>query len=152
VLSRDNEIKLRRTPADPNITIQMMFENRTLYTPPAIGNCIEDGYFVIHLSSFFPFYIFYHHEILTFVLVVRDYPLTAVTSFNGNLAKIHKCISRRVYGPFSGDRHAPNLAAEIDTSCDETERDSQAEDSDEDILSASLTDMVNVSVLSPIVI
>ena len=43
VLRSDNEVKLRRTPTDPNITIQMMFENRTLYTPPAIGNCIEDG-------------------------------------------------------------------------------------------------------------
>jgi hypothetical protein len=59
VLQSDNEIKLRRTPADPNVTIQMMFENRTLYTPPAIGNCVEDGHFVIHLSAFFS-YIFYH--------------------------------------------------------------------------------------------
>ena len=77
---------------------------------------------------------------------MRDHPLTAVTSFNGNsnLPSIHKCISRRVYGPFSGDRHAPNLAAEIDTSCDETERGSDS-DHDEDILSASLTNIVNVS-------
>jgi hypothetical protein len=50
-----------------------------------------------------------------------------------------------VYGPFSGDRHAPNLAAEIDTSCDETERGSEDSDNDEDILSASLTNIVNVS-------
>ena len=58
VLRSDNEIKLRRTPADPGITIQMMFENRTLYTPSAIGNCIEDGCFVIHLSEFvsYPLY------------------------------------------------------------------------------------------------
>ena len=60
VLQSDNKVKLHRTPTDPNITIQMMFENRTLYTPPAIGNCIEDGHFVIHLSAFVPFYIYYH--------------------------------------------------------------------------------------------
>ena len=60
VLRSDNEVKLRRSPTDPNITIQMMFANRTLYTPPAIGNCIEDGRFVIHLSAFVPFYIYYH--------------------------------------------------------------------------------------------
>lgn len=58
VLQRDNEIKLRRTPADPNVTIEMMFQNRILYTPPAIGNCIEDGRFVIHLSMYVRFYIF----------------------------------------------------------------------------------------------
>ena len=58
VLRSDNEIKLRRTPTDPNITLQMMFENKTLYTPPAVGNCIEDGHFVIHLSAFVLFYIF----------------------------------------------------------------------------------------------
>ena len=57
VLRSDNEIKLRRTPADPNITIQMMFENRILYTPPAIGNCVEDGRFVIHLSVFSIYFI-----------------------------------------------------------------------------------------------
>lgn len=60
VLQSDNEIKLRRTPADPNTTIQMMFENRVLYTPPAIGNCVEDGRFVIHLSAFFSYIVFYH--------------------------------------------------------------------------------------------
>jgi hypothetical protein len=77
---------------------------------------------------------------------VRNHPLTASTSFNGNLTSIHKCISRRVYGSFSGDRHTPNLAAEVDTSCDETE--AGLEDSDEDtILSASLTNLVNVSTL-----
>ena len=37
VLRSDNEIKLRRTPVDPNITVQMMFQNRTLYTPSEIG-------------------------------------------------------------------------------------------------------------------
>jgi hypothetical protein len=58
VLPSDNEIKLRRAPADPNITLQMMFANRTLYTPPAVGNCVEDGRFVIHLSASVPFYLF----------------------------------------------------------------------------------------------
>lgn len=50
-LPSDNEIKLRRTPADPYLTLQMMFENRILYTPPAVGNCVEDGQFVIHLGA-----------------------------------------------------------------------------------------------------
>ena len=74
---------------------------------------------------------------------MRDHPLTAVTSFDGSPANIHKCISRRVFGPFSGDRHTPNLAVEVDTSCDETE--TASEGGDEDILSASLTNVVNVS-------
>jgi hypothetical protein len=55
VLRSDNQIKLRRTPMDPNLTLSMMFENRSLYTPPAVGNSIEDGRFVIHLSAFIPF-------------------------------------------------------------------------------------------------
>lgn len=75
---------------------------------------------------------------------MRDYPLTAVTAFDGNITRVHKCISRRVYGPFSEDRNTPNLAAEIDTSCDETEADSE-DSHTEDILSASLTNIVNVS-------
>ena len=55
VLQSDNEIKLRRTPMDPNLTLQVMFGNRSLYMPPIVGNCIEDGRFVIHLSAFIPF-------------------------------------------------------------------------------------------------
>ena len=83
-----------------------------------------------------------------------DYPLTTVTAFNGNLTRVHKCISRRVYGAFSEDRNTPNLAAEIDTSCDETEADSEdTQDSNtEDILSASLTNIVNVSTFLPTLI
>jgi hypothetical protein len=50
-LQSDGEIKLRRTPMEPNLTLQMMFENRTLYTPHAVGGCIEDRRFVIHLST-----------------------------------------------------------------------------------------------------
>jgi hypothetical protein len=82
---------------------------------------------------------------------VRDHPLTATTSFNGSLTKVHKCISRRVYEPFSGDRHTPNLAAEIDTSCDETESGSDDTSDTEDILSASLTDIINASTLLPLI-
>lgn len=89
----------------------------------------------------------------TFDLVVRDHPLTAVTSFGGNLATIHKCISRRVYGSFSSDRRTPNLLreADIETSCDETETLAGSEGSDEDDLSASLTSIVNVSSSVPYV-
>ena len=50
-----------------------------------------------------------------------------------------------MYGSFSGDRQTPNLAAEVDTSCNETEAGSPEDDSDEDLLSASLTNIVNVS-------
>lgn len=63
VLRTDNEIKLRRTPADPHVTLQMMFENRTLYTPPAVGYCVEDGRFVIHLGAFVPSTYFINDKI-----------------------------------------------------------------------------------------
>ena len=70
--------------------------------------------------------------------------MTATTSFNGNFTQAHTCISRRVYEQFPGDRHTPNLAADIDTSCDELE--SGSEDTDvEEILS----DIINVSILLP---
>ena len=50
-----------------------------------------------------------------------------------------------MYESFSGDRHTPNLAAQIEMSCEETETLAVSEDSDEDGLSASLTSIVNVS-------
>lgn len=51
-----------------------------------------------------------------------------------------------MYELFSGDQSTPNSATEIDTSCDETEAGLQDSDT-EDTLSASLTDIVNVSTL-----
>ena len=81
---------------------------------------------------------------LIFVPVVHEYPLTAVTSFNDSPLRVHKCISWRVYEQFPGDHHAPNLVADVNTSCDESESGS---DSDmEDIISTtSLINIVNVS-------
>jgi hypothetical protein len=71
--------------------------------------------------------------------------LTATTSFNrdGSFTRVHTCISQRVYEQFPGDHgHTPNLAVDIDTSCDELE--SGSEDTDvEEILS----DVINVSTL-----
>jgi hypothetical protein len=83
--------------------------------------------------------------------VVHEHPLTASVSFDGSLPRVHKCISRRMYEQFPGDQHAPNLAADIDTSCDELE--SGSEDSDmEDIISTSLTDIINISAPPPALI
>ena len=147
-LASDGEIKLRRIPMDPTFTLQSMFEARTRYTPTAAGNGIEDGRFIIHLSmcSSFSVSICWLTEP---VLVVREHPLTAIASLDTNPPRVHTCISKRVYDQFPGDLYPSNQAADIDTSC--TESQSESEDSDmEDILpTTGQRDIVNVSAHYP---
>ncbi|KAF8230858.1 hypothetical protein L208DRAFT_1473398, partial [Tricholoma matsutake] len=125
----DSEIKLRCIPMDPTLTLQKMFEARNRYTLAAAGNGIEDAHFVIHL-------------------IVCEHPLTAITSFDTDLPRVHNCISKRVYHQFPGDLYPSNQDAETDTSCAESQ--SEPDSDMEDILpTTSLWDIVNVSAHHP---
>jgi len=117
-------IRLRRAPPRANQTIQDLATDRMRFASVNIN--MEGNHLALNFGKQWIASLSIHCALIKKISVVRNYPLTAITSLSGDSGpRAHTCISRKLYRQFHHD--GPNGLAENSDNDNLTSSDDEVE-------------------------